>query len=259
MPAAEVTTPDRSRGSHIARNAALGALVLGLVGFLTGFLGPIALAPEANQGPLLGIFITGPGGALLGVLLGAVTGALRVSPSTFRKVLIGAGTLLAATTLYFSTPEPEYRAQIFDAEISGCAPLSSRRDKALAYWDEAFLRATHFTPRAGWKEDLDRMLAKESAVVLNLQVVRQCTVLENRKPWNRGTLTVRRWSTKEREQTVFATYAGGSCEAYPAGTRSRFLASGKTSREWPPELLANLLNLKTVEPLPEQYRPLLED
>lgn len=50
----------------------LGALVTGVVGFSVGFFGPIIFAPGANQGPLLGIFITGP----LGVLLGAVGGGI---------------------------------------------------------------------------------------------------------------------------------------------------------------------------------------
>jgi len=52
--------------------AGVGALVIGGLAFACGFFGPIVLAPEANQGPLLGIFITGPLGFLLGGLLGAV-------------------------------------------------------------------------------------------------------------------------------------------------------------------------------------------
>lgn len=51
--------------------AGIGAVALGGLGFVGGFFGPIVLAPEANQGPLLGIFITGPLGFLLGGLLGA--------------------------------------------------------------------------------------------------------------------------------------------------------------------------------------------
>lgn len=50
-----------------------GALVVGGLGFALGFFGPMIFAPQANQGPLLGIFITGP----LGAVLGAVGGALR--------------------------------------------------------------------------------------------------------------------------------------------------------------------------------------
>jgi hypothetical protein len=50
---------------------AVGALSVGTVGFLLGFLGPMLLDPGANQGPLLGIFITGP----LGLVVGAAAGA----------------------------------------------------------------------------------------------------------------------------------------------------------------------------------------
>ena len=49
-----------------------GALVLGGLGFVLGFFGPMVFAPEANQGPMLGIFITGPGGAVLGAVAGWV-------------------------------------------------------------------------------------------------------------------------------------------------------------------------------------------
>jgi uncharacterized membrane protein len=45
------------------------SLGVGLVGFLGGFLGTIIFAPQANPGPLLGIFITGPLGVVLGVIL----------------------------------------------------------------------------------------------------------------------------------------------------------------------------------------------
>ena len=49
------------------------ALFVGAIAFLAGFLGPIILAPEANQGPLLGIFYTGP----LGTVVGLGWGLLR--------------------------------------------------------------------------------------------------------------------------------------------------------------------------------------
>ncbi len=50
----------------------VGAIVVGAIGFSAGFFGPIIFAPEANQGPLLGIFITGP----LGFLLGGIGGSI---------------------------------------------------------------------------------------------------------------------------------------------------------------------------------------
>jgi hypothetical protein len=58
----------------------LGAIVLGGLGFVIGFAGPLIFTPEANQGPLLGIFITGPAGAVAGFLVGVVYGLWRRTP-----------------------------------------------------------------------------------------------------------------------------------------------------------------------------------
>ena len=47
----------------------LGGMILGGIGFMGGYCGPLVLAPEANQGPLLSLY-TGPAGALVGVVAG---------------------------------------------------------------------------------------------------------------------------------------------------------------------------------------------
>ena len=51
-----------------------GALLLGAVGLIVGFFGPllvgVLVGSQANLGPLWSIFVLGP----VGVLLGAVTG-----------------------------------------------------------------------------------------------------------------------------------------------------------------------------------------
>jgi hypothetical protein len=59
----------------IVRGAVLGAGWCGVIGFIGGFFGPMILAPESNQGPMLGIFITGPGGFVIGALCGAAIAA----------------------------------------------------------------------------------------------------------------------------------------------------------------------------------------
>lgn len=53
------------------------AVVVGAAGFALGFFGPMLLAPDANQGPMLGIFITGPLGAVAGAIGGYVAGIRR--------------------------------------------------------------------------------------------------------------------------------------------------------------------------------------
>jgi len=59
-----------SNSSGMFTSIALGAIIVGAAGFVAGFAGPIIFMPDANQGPLLGIFITGP----LGFLIGGVGG-----------------------------------------------------------------------------------------------------------------------------------------------------------------------------------------
>lgn len=58
-----------------------GALIVGGIGFTGGFFGPMIFAPDANQGPLLGLFITGPLGFLLGGVCGLIYGLTTRSQS----------------------------------------------------------------------------------------------------------------------------------------------------------------------------------
>lgn len=55
------------------------AFIVGAIGFSVGFFGPLIWAPDANQGPLLGIFYTGPLSFLLGIGIGVVLEMRRKS------------------------------------------------------------------------------------------------------------------------------------------------------------------------------------
>jgi hypothetical protein len=57
---------------QLVRKATGYGIVVGAAGFVLGFFGPMILAPEANQGPMLGIFITGPLGFGIGLVWGVV-------------------------------------------------------------------------------------------------------------------------------------------------------------------------------------------
>ncbi|HVO10001.1 MAG TPA: hypothetical protein VMX54_04540 [Vicinamibacteria bacterium] len=56
----------------LASSTILGGILVGGVCFVAGFFGPMIFAPQANQGPLLGLFITGPLGGMVGCVGGAV-------------------------------------------------------------------------------------------------------------------------------------------------------------------------------------------
>ena len=58
----------------IATYGIIGAMVVGSIGFIGGFVGPIILRPDSPQGPLLGIFFTGPIGFIVGLVGGIIYG-----------------------------------------------------------------------------------------------------------------------------------------------------------------------------------------
>ena len=75
------TGKNESGGSVVVASVVTGALLLGGIGFVGGFFGPMLLTPQANQGPLLGLFITGPAGVVLGAVAGGIYGMLRARRS----------------------------------------------------------------------------------------------------------------------------------------------------------------------------------
>jgi hypothetical protein len=54
-----------------------GAFIVGGIAFAAGFAGPLIFQPKSNQGPLLGIFFTGPLGFVLGAVIGWFYGRFR--------------------------------------------------------------------------------------------------------------------------------------------------------------------------------------
>jgi uncharacterized membrane protein YeaQ/YmgE (transglycosylase-associated protein family) len=90
--------------------AAAGAVMLGLTGFLIGFFGPMHFAPGANQGPMLGLFITGPGGVLLGAFVGA---ALRIAqpgwPMRWRMWVLNVANAAYGLLVFKMVVDPRWR------------------------------------------------------------------------------------------------------------------------------------------------------
>jgi hypothetical protein len=73
----------------------LWPMVIGAVSFVAGFVGPLLLS-TSNLGPLLGIFVTGP----LGFLVGGLVGALRVSNRSARLASIVISVVWALALAY---------------------------------------------------------------------------------------------------------------------------------------------------------------
>ena len=90
---------------ELRRSPGFWTFALGVTGGVAGFFGPMFLNPAASQAPLLGLVITGPGGALAGTLLGHVFRFLPFSDSVRGQALLLACTLLGLGTLWFALPE----------------------------------------------------------------------------------------------------------------------------------------------------------
>jgi hypothetical protein len=56
----------------------VGGILLGTIGFILGFFGPLIFSPSSNQGPLLGIILTGPIGFMAGLLSGGLYWVAKV-------------------------------------------------------------------------------------------------------------------------------------------------------------------------------------
>ena len=229
------------------------AVICGGLGFVIGFFGPIIVAPDANQGPLLGIFITGPGGAMLGFILGLVP----LEERTRRAILVPLVALGLGALVYYSGPDPVFLGQVLDGEIVACEEPASLLAGAITRWDEAIRRSTG-TPRAGWKEDAPVALVRDPGVVVTVRAERWTTLHEGRRWWNEGKRWSIPWRGPEMTQRGYARQ-WSSCAALPSGTRGLFVAQELQWGDWPPKHAPGLLWLKLLEAMPDAYRSLLPE
>ncbi|MGH8138063.1 MAG: hypothetical protein ACREVV_07700 [Steroidobacteraceae bacterium] len=239
--------------------------MLGGIGFVAGYFGPIALDPDANQGPLLGIFVTGPGGAVAGLILGAIFRVLPVSNTLRSRVLWFACATWGAWTLYRCLPEPAVRGYVIDATVEDCVPPTEMLDAAVTDWEHAVARVTWAQPPAHWKETAIRNVEDDPGVVLTMHIQRRSAILEHRRPWNRGRKTASPWVAVSESKRYYAPDAGSSCEPYLARGRELYFpvidpdsSPNEPAKTWPPTEAADFLDLQALGPVPPQYQRLLD-
>ena len=252
---AEIVEKKAAKGSAPA--LILWALVLGITGFVAGFFGPITFNPDANQGPMLGIFITGPGAFLFGLALGLVLRLIRLAAWLQWRMLYGCAAALAIGTLYFCMPEPAVRGYAIEGRVVGCKPAAQAIEAAIADWDKRIAHVTWAAPRAGWAEEARQMPQRDVGVVLEIEITRRNAVLEHRKPWDKGQLSASGWHAVAETKSYFARDAGGMCSFYPRDKSTVYFPQGDGTREWPPRDLPNFLGLQVLEPVPAKYAGLI--
>ncbi len=248
----------------------LWVLIVGAAGFAAGFFGPMIFSPDANQGPLVGILITGPGGAALGLILWAIFRAIRIPAEREWQMLAVSSAILALVTLYFVMPGPELRGYVIDGQVQNCETPALVADAAIQDWERRIAKVTWAAPRPGWKDDALRRLQADSGIVLDVLVLRANKIYEHRKPWDRGVISASGWqsasvqsagdSNASGQKSYYVASTGGSCADYAVGTRlvrfSAYDLSGlkRGAGDWPPRGIADFLGRQTLEAVPEKYR-----
>lgn len=241
----------------------LWPIVIGGVGFAAGFFGPIALDPDANQGPLLGIFISGPGGFVLGLLLWALCRLMKISAKNQAAVMVLSAVLVGSATLGLCLPGPEPRGFAVELQIDKCQTPAQVVDPAIEYWNGRIAKVTWAAPRVGWQEGERSTAEAAEGVVLDATLLRESKIEMNRNPWNKGRLSATDWTNANSTKSYYAEYAGRSCADYPVGkkvllfTRYNVTGMSRGAGDWPPRNIADFLNRALLEKLPDEYRYVL--
>ena len=241
----DVASNERPKAARALGYPLIAAGGVGVVGFLAGFFLPLLLSPEANQGPLLGIFITGPGGAVLGLALGVAATLLRLNWSRF---LMATGSLAAAVaigTLLLSFPEPLQLGTVVEADVVRCETAGQRVPAAVEEWKRQIAAGWVSTPRDGWEADIPALLERDPGVVLILRLKRQVHLTQHRKPWNRGRVTQRVKAGDGGESAFYLRGAAPDCSGvFP--TELRFSPEWNYTLPSPPDNGAGLLRLTAI-------------
>jgi hypothetical protein len=235
-------------------------LLFGAVGFLAGFLGPIVLNPEANQGPLLGIFITGP----LGLLFGACACLLqRLVPGLSRTALRGAAAAFGAVILYYCLPGPALVGRVIEAQIEDCVPPEQLAAAALTRWEQALARTPWAHPAPDWKQAALRNVEHFEAAVLSVRITRSSAVYVRRRPWDHGTRFALAWAEEGRTASYFVRDAAGACPDDERRERALYwplpgaAQLPQAATPWPPVDAAGFLSLQELGAVPADISALL--
>jgi len=234
-------------------------LLLGGVGFSFGFFGPMVLWPESMMGPMIGVLLTGPGGALAGLLLGGVFRNLA-SPAAAQWRALGLAALaLAVLALYLSLPEPAFENYVLEATVESCEPATAALDDAVEEWRQEVARTTWAHAAPDWQEHGVRNVQQDDGLLLRLYVHRRSAIFRHRRPWDRGRLSAGAWTAADWRARYYAPASAGSCESHLQRGVARYWPVIDESYNmnlpttiWPPQDVVRFLHLQEIAPVPPE-------
>jgi hypothetical protein len=235
-------------------------LILGLAGFAAGFLGPMIFVPEANQGPMVGIFISGPAGVALGAILWGLCSLIKPAARTQWRLLYTITVIGVLATLLAVQPQPALLGYVFDGEVQACEAVPDSEETLLADWDAQVAKYDYAQPRAGWREDLRRQIHDAPGVLVTVRIQRQNAIRENRKPWNHGSQFAWGWTAQSQDTPFYD--ADGTCDRYATGSALRGYQAYdadevlSTPSVWPPSTLLRILGASRMADVPPRWTDL---
>jgi hypothetical protein len=232
--------------------------ILAVVGFVTGFVGPIIFVPEANQGPMIGIFISGPAGAVLGLILYGVCRVFQLGAQTQWRLLSATAALGAVAVILAIQPQPALRGTLYDGAVTACRSPRDATAETLLYWNGRIAAVTWAEPRFGWQRDMQQTLEAAPGILVSVGLTRKNSVFENRKPWNKGSIFARGWTSTSDVKSFY--YATGSCADFATGSDvhgfQKYDLGGKIepAKDWPPKDIEGVINASIFSAVPEAFR-----
>lgn len=200
---------------------------------------------------MFGIFISGPFGVVLGLILGVIVGIKQ--PQSSVAALLIAALSLATFCLYFSLPKDEYQGFIIDAETISCESPTSIVPSAVERWNN--IKGTpEYQLRPEWKNDIARMIETDKGFILRLKVHRRKKIYEQKKPWNRGHIVASSWVPVGVTENYFARDTGGSCADFRVGQRAFYSPIWEESKVSPPDVLPTFLGVHTLQIVPSKFQ-----
>lgn len=204
--------------------------------------------------------MSGPAGALLGVVLLGVCTVTRVSARLQWRILISTAIAGTLVVLILVQPEPALRGNVMDLEVESCATLVDTEPQVIDYWSKRIADVTGAAARPGWQQGMRHTLREAPGIILVVKVRRQISVWEKRKPWNRGNLFATAGRNAPKENSFY--HSNGACSEFPVGHSFRafekYDLNGpiRPPAEWPPSELEAIILVSPIAPVPAKFEPL---
>ena len=218
--------------------------LMAAIGFGSGYFAPIALCRDCADAPMNGIFITGPAGLFCGII--AVIIGRGLSSTAFRLTVLVTAVVIAVFGIVLAIPEPHIAGEVVRASIVRCDAPAKLVPAALSRWQG-------FEGRRSVGANPLSTVPRDDGVVLLVRVHSRKEFYRHRESWRYGTVTAGSWMADDRQEQVFARYAGSDCRAYTPISDTLFAKKWEASSVSPPANLPAFLGLCVVEPVTQDW------